>query len=81
MKNWRVKVWSLKRTANYGSKHYDEKPLEISSVEVDSDGQTVFLNMPKISPTWCMEIRYSIRSKDGKTIDGVINNTVHQLGN
>ena len=81
VKNWRVKVWSLKRTANYGSKHYDEKPLEISSVEVDSDGQTVFLNMPKISPTWCMEIRYSIRSKDGKTIDGVINNTVHQLGN
>jgi putative heme-binding domain-containing protein len=80
VKNWRVKVWSLKRTRNYGSKHYDEKPLEVSSVEVDSDGQTVFLNIPKISPTWCMEIRYSIRSKDGKTIDGVVHNTVHQLG-
>ena len=80
IKNWRVKVWSLKRTRNYGSKHYDEKPLEITSVEVASDGQTVFLSMPKISPTWCMEIRYSIRSKDGKTIDGVVHNTVHQLG-
>ena len=80
VKNWRVKVWSLKRTRNYGSKHYDEKPLEIDSVEVASDGQTVFLNMPKIAPTWCMEIRYSIRSKDGKTIDGVVHNTVHQLG-
>lgn len=79
VKNWRVKVWSLKRTRNYGSKHYDEKPLEITSVDVASDGQTVFLNLPKIAPTWCMEIRYSIRSKDGKTIDGVVHNTVHQL--
>ena len=75
-----IKVWSLKRTANYGSKHYDERFLKIKSATVQADGETLLLEIPEIAPTWCMEIKYSIESSDGETIDGVIHNTIHALG-
>ncbi len=78
--NYNVKVWSLKRTANYGSEHYDEHSLKIAESKLASDGQTVTISLPEIKPTWCMEIRYKLKSVDGKTIDGTVHNTVHNLG-
>ncbi len=75
-----VKTWSLKRTASYGSKHYDEKPSEIASAKLSDDGRTVFLNIPDIKPTWCMELRYAIQGANGERVDGTIHNTIHNLG-
>lgn len=75
-----VRVWDLKRTANYGSKHYNERELVVESVQLAADGQTVLLEIPEIGPTWCMEIRYSIRGAGNEPVDGVIHNTIHQLG-
>ncbi len=78
-RNYAVKTWSLKRTANYGSNHYNESPLAISRVKVSPDGRTVLLEIPEIQPTWCMEIKYSLRSSEGKAVEGVIHNTIHHL--
>ena len=36
-KDFRIKTWSLKRTRNYGSKHYDEKGIEVSEVKFSAD--------------------------------------------
>ena len=80
IENYAVKVWDLKRTANYGSKHYNERPLKVTAAKVSSDGLSVELVMPDIAPTWSMEIRYLLKSADGKPFDGVIHNTVHHLG-
>ncbi|MFO1000731.1 MAG: DUF6797 domain-containing protein [Planctomycetaceae bacterium] len=71
-----LKVWSLKRTANYGSEHYDEHPLEVEGLELSNDGRTLTV-LADIEPTWCMEIRYTLQAADGKTITGTIHNTVH----
>ncbi len=78
--NYAVKTWSLKRTANYGSQHHDERSLEISKVTLSEDGRTVSLELPKIEPTWCMEIKYSLKSATGEPIQGTLHNTVHRLG-
>jgi len=78
-KNFRVKVWSLKRSANYGSKHYDEHEVDVASARLLDDGQTVELTIPDIAPTWSMEIRYSLRGADERPFDGVIHNTIHAL--
>jgi putative heme-binding domain-containing protein len=75
-----IQTWSLKRTADYGSKHYDERTLKVKSARLDPDGRTVWLEIPEIQPTWCMEIRYSLRSKSGAQVTGTIHNTIHQLG-
>ncbi len=75
-----VKTWSLKRTKNYGSEHYDEKPLTIRSASLSDDGRTLTIDADDLQPTWCMEIRYSLKSADGQSIDGTIHNTIHRLG-
>ena len=79
-KNVQIKTWSLKRTANYGSQHHDEKPLSIRGVSLSADGKTLMLDVADLRPTWCMEIKYELRSADGKPVIGVIHNTIHELG-
>lgn len=78
--NYAVKTWSLKRTANYGSQHHDERSLDITKVNLSEDGKTVSLEIPKIEPTWCMEIKFTLKSASGEAIQGTFNNTVHRLG-
>ena len=78
--NVSVKVWSLERTANYGSKHIDEKSLAIEKAELGSDGRSVHLHIPTIQPTWCMEIRYHFKDTEGQPVEGKIHNTIHELG-
>ncbi len=78
--NFKVNVWSLKRSKNYGSDHIDEHPLEIAKSELLADGKTVFLSIPRIEPTWCMSIIYTIKGRDGSDVLGEIHNTIHELG-
>jgi hypothetical protein len=78
-RNYAVKTWSLKRTAKYGSDHYDEKPSRVTAARLAADGKTVFLETPGIKPTWCMEVKYAIKAADGTAVDGVIHNTIHHI--
>jgi hypothetical protein len=78
--NYTIETWSLKRTANYGSEHYDERDLKVAAAELSPDGRTVRLEIPAIQPTWCMEIRYRLRGANGEPVDGVVHNTIHNLG-
>ncbi len=78
--NFDIKVWSLRRTANYGSEHYDEHELAVTASRLDPDDpRTVHLFIPDIAPTWCMEIRYRLRDAEGERFSGVIHNTIHEL--
>ena len=75
-----VKVWGLKRSQNYGSKHLDERPLAVAKATVSADGKTVRLDLPDLAPTWCMEIKYRLRGADGRAVGGTVHNTIHALG-
>jgi putative heme-binding domain-containing protein len=79
-KNFEVKVWGLKRTQNYGSKHIDEKPLAVTKAALAADGKTVRLEISDLAPTWCMEIKYRVKGTDGRAVTGTIHNTIHALG-
>ncbi|MEZ6135368.1 MAG: DUF6797 domain-containing protein [Pirellulaceae bacterium] len=76
---FRIETWSLKRTAKYGSDHYDTRELSIASAELAADGKTIDLKIPDIQPTWCMSIEYKIRAANGQAIAGTIHNTIHRL--
>ncbi len=77
--SYAIKVWSLKRTASYGSKHYDEHPLKVAAASVSDDGKTVTLTLPELAPTWCMEIKTRLKTSDGTPFERVIHNTIHKL--
>lgn len=67
-----IKVWSLKRTKNYGSKHHDEHDLPIRSAKLSDDKRTLTLDIPDLAPTHCYELKIG---------DRVLHGTIHQLAN
>jgi hypothetical protein len=79
-KSYTVKTWSLKRSEQYGSKHYDETPHDVRAATISEDGKTVLLEIADLQPTWCMEIKYSLKGADGTAIKSFIHNTIHELG-
>jgi hypothetical protein len=73
------KIWSLKRSASYGSKHYDEHPLDITVARLGADARTVTLEIPMLSPTQCYELKTRILGADGANIERSLHGTIHQL--
>jgi hypothetical protein len=65
-----MKVWTLKRTKNYGSKHHDERDLSIRAVKLSSDQRTLTLEIPGLAPTQCYELKVGER---------VLHGTLHTL--
>ena len=78
-KNFQITSWDLKRSAKYGSKHYNERELKIESSQLQQDGRTVILKVVDLAPTRGMEIEYSVLNADGERVGGKIHNTIHQL--
>jgi hypothetical protein len=79
--NYALKTWSLKRTADYGSPHVDEKPLSVEAVAISDDGRTATLRIRNLSPTWGMEIVCRLKGSDGESFTRVIHNSIFNLGN
>ncbi len=75
-----IKSWALKRTKKYGSDHFDEKKLDISSTSLSDDGKTLRIAVDELAPCWCMEIKFAFRTAIGQPTEGVIHNTIHALG-
>lgn len=73
------KVWSLKRSANYGSGHHDEHPLEIAAARLGPDACTVTLEIPTLAPTQCYELKTKLLGADGAAIDRSLHGTIHRL--
>jgi putative heme-binding domain-containing protein len=78
--NYAVKVWGLKRSAQYGSAHHDERTLKVVRAVLEADGRTVQLDIPDLKPTWCMEIKASLKDTVGRLVNVVIHNTIHRVG-
>ena len=74
-----LKVWSLKRSANYGSKHFEEHPLEITGARPSADARTVTLDIPALTPTQCYELKVSLQAPDGAAFTRSLHGTIHQL--
>ena len=78
--NYTIKTWDLLRSRKYGSKHYNDQILTVTKAELGKDKKSIQLTIPDIKPTWGMEIQYRIKDDDGKDLEGLIQNTIHQLG-
>ncbi len=74
-----IKTWDIRRSANYGSPHIDERELQITAARLLSEDQTIELVIPDLAPTRCMEIKYSLKTKSGREINSTIHSTIHAL--
>jgi mono/diheme cytochrome c family protein len=73
------KVWSAKRTANYGSKHIDEHPLAVSAAKPSADGKSVVLTITNMAPTMFYQLGANLRAADGSPVTHSIHGTIHAL--
>ena len=78
-RSYQVEVWDLRRTRNYGSRHYNQRKLAIKKVTLSADGSKTRLHIPELKPTWGMSIKYNLRDASGKEVKGEIHNSVHQM--
>ena len=76
---YKIKTWDIRRTRGYGSRHYNEKPLRVTAVKVTENGRLLELKTPDLQPTWCMEIRYELKTAQGTALSNRIHNTIHNL--
>jgi hypothetical protein len=77
--SYAVTTWSIKRSAEYGSEHHDERSLPIVAAQLSDDRRTVLLKLPELRATPCMRIGYDLRAADGPAVAGEIHNTIHVL--
>jgi hypothetical protein len=77
--HYSIKSWSLRRTADYGSEHYDEKSLSVARVNVSADGRTIALHIPELRPTWGMEIVCHLEGLEGERCERVIHNSIFRI--
>ena len=76
---FRFTAWSLKRTSDYGSRHLNERALEITAARIGADGRTVVLEIPSLEPTDCYELEMKIRSPEGARVDRSLHGTIHRF--
>ncbi len=75
--SYAVSAWDLKRTANYGSQHYNQRTWKVTHAGLSEDGKTVRLTLPDLEPTWGMEIRCFWKDEHGRDVERRIHNTIH----
>ena len=73
------KVWSLKRSANYGSNHVAEHTVPVAAASVSADGRTVTLDIPALPVTQCYELAVKVNATDGTPVMRSLHGTIHSL--
>ncbi|HEX3148891.1 MAG TPA: DUF6797 domain-containing protein [Gemmataceae bacterium] len=79
-KNFGLKVWDLRRAANYGSPHINERALKVTAATLSADRKTVMLTIPGLAPTWGLELWYSVIGANGRPVDGLLHGSIQRMG-
>jgi hypothetical protein len=74
--NFLVKTWTIRRSAEYGSPHLDERDREVTAATLSADGTTITLAIEGFESTRCYSLSWDINVADGSAVKGTINGTV-----
>jgi len=86
--SYAVAHWNYRYAAQYGSKDYlpsdpgkeGHEPLEVRSAKLLPDGRGVFLEIPGLRPVMQWELRYSLKTVDGKNLRSGLHGSINRLG-
>ncbi len=74
-----IRTWAYRRSANYGSKHLNEKSHPVTATSLSPDGKTLTFQIEELGTCWQMSIQYKLKGKDGSPVHGEIQNTINTL--
>jgi hypothetical protein len=86
--SYAVSHWNYLYAQQYGSKDYSpSKPeqgghdsLEVRSAKLLPDGKSVFLEIPGLIPVMQFEVKYNLKTADGKAMRSELHGTINRLG-
>jgi len=74
-----VKVWELKRSANYGSPRVNEHTLPVTRATLLADPRQVRLTIPVLAPATIIEITCRLPDATGADVTRVVTGTIHRV--
>ena len=74
--NFLVKTWTIRRSADYGSPHLDERDRPVTAATLSADGTTITLAIEGFESTRCYSLTWDIDAADGTDVKGAINGTL-----
>jgi putative heme-binding domain-containing protein len=74
-----LRAWDLKRSANYGSPHVNERDVLIAAAALAPDRRTLTLTIPDLAPAAELELRYALAAPDGAAVANTMHLTIHHL--
>jgi hypothetical protein len=74
--NFRVKTWTIRRSADYGSPHVDERDRTVTSATLSADGTILTLDIDGFGSTRGYSLTWDIDAEDGSAVTGTIHGTV-----
>ncbi len=74
---FKVRTWSIRRSADYGSPHLDEADRTVTRAVLSPDGRTVTLDVDGFGPTRCYALEWDLRGADGTPATGTLHGTLH----
>ena len=74
-----VKVWELKRSANYGSPRVNEHALPVTRADVLADPRQIRLTIPALAPATIIELTCRLQDATGAEVTRVVTGTIHHV--
>ena len=74
-----VVTWQLRRSKSYGSKHLDTRERKLASATLRDGDRRVWLAIPSLEPTMCIEIRCNLETPDEQPVRATIHGTIHAV--
>ena len=74
--NFQVKTWTIRRSADYGSPHFDERARTVTAATLSADGTTLTLDVEAFGSTRCYSFTWDVDAEDGFAVTGTIHGTV-----
>ena len=87
VQNYALEQWNYLWSDKYGSPEFSVKeptrqgrdPVELKSARLESDGRSVFLEIPAIHPVMQMKIQFRLKAADGASVAHTIHNTINYV--
>ncbi|HZO55706.1 MAG TPA: hypothetical protein VFB63_23550, partial [Bryobacteraceae bacterium] len=87
IENYALDQWNYLWSEKYGSPEFSVKDpnrqgrdtVELKSAKLESDGRSVFLEIPEIQPVMQMKIQMRLKAQDGASVAHTIHNTINYL--
>ena len=77
--NFTVMAWDLERSANYGSKHLNERKLVVSESTLSADGKEITLMIPDIAASRGMSVEMHLKATSGRAIERLIHHSIFEF--